>query len=289
MESLLLLLGGCAAVLLLTALAVRWRGVLAWLVIIGGSLSSLFRVVRGRPVLFVALAVFLIAVPTATGLFPAHVLTMPRSQREEIGAVWFVAAVIAAIASRAQDSQADKRDKTIQATMSSVVRNQMREQFAIILNPESSGIPGSYRPSVYLKVANRLHPFFPDPIASPVDPRVFEVGKGVVGVSFKEDAPYALVGEDVSGSASGLTISQQAYFRRDQIVAAVPIRRFILTGSNSASEAIGVLSVISTSNDDETYIQNNKIPVEEGMADLSSLAVRLAVASDGYLESMMQA
>jgi len=285
-ESLFWLLGGYAIGLLFIGLAVRWREVLAGFVLVANALLSFFRVVRGKPILFVALAVFLVAVPTATGLFPGHVLNMPKSQRVEIGAVWLIAAVIAAIASRAQDSKADERDKAIEATMSGMIRGQMREQFQRIL--DASGIPKSYRYSIYFKVEDKLHPFFPNAIENPSDPRVFDLGKGVVGVSFENDAPYALVGEDVSGDGSGLSLSQKAYFRNDKIVAAVPIRRFVPTGNSTASTAIGVLSVIGAENDG-TYMLENKTPVETGMAQLRGLAVDLAVAADGYSETMMKA
>jgi hypothetical protein len=105
-----------------------------------------------------------------------------------------------------------------------------------LLDKRWPGMPKDYHLTVYDGDRDMLSPAYPAaarglPIAE------FTPGNGATGTAWDQGDLIVVQGEAVSDATYGLTHEQQRYFRRCQVVAAVPVS---LDG-----EPIGVLTAIS--------------------------------------------
>jgi hypothetical protein len=241
---------------------------------LGKGVRWIYRWVRGKRPIAIALALILIAVPTFAALFPGLVIRTTRFRREEVMGAWVVLALFATVAAHTRESEASAIATAIHKTTGALHRSQIRSNLGVILSPDASGIPDGYRVWVYLDNGELLLPWYPEIVANRSDPRVFEYGKGATGLAFAQEKPQVVVGDGVSDGEFGLTEAQQKAFANDQVVAAVPIR---LLGD----PVIGVLSVISSENDGSFGTHDRRV-VESGVDLLNKLAGEIGTALDGF-------
>lgn len=111
-----------------------------------------------------------------------------------------------------------------------------------LLDKRWPGIPQHYALTVYIYDGERdvLSPAYPAEVRG-VPIAEFRPGNGATGTAWAERDLIVVQGEAVSDSTYGLTLGQQRYFRRFQVVAGVPVA---LDG-----ELIGVLTAISKIDD----------------------------------------
>lgn len=222
---------------------------------------------RGRRLLAVLLALVLVAVPTAFGVFPELVADVTLGDRAWIMGAWVGVAGFTALAALTEKSEGQSLAKKSQQLL---LRNYVKG----VVDPRISGVDPLYEISVYLDGGDDcLLPWLPHRIEDLTDPRVFKYGEeptGATGYAFQGNYPVAVVGDAVSSAEYGLTPEQQAFFNSYQVVVAVPIT------NRQTDRPIGVLTVISTFND-QSFITDDE-EIQAGIEILEHLAVEIGDA-----------
>lgn len=233
--------------------ATRWLGRLIK-VVTGVAYDWL----RGRRLLAVVLALVLVAVPTAFGIFPELISDVTLGDRAWIMGAWVTIAGFTAVAAMTERSEG-------QSMALEHLRLLTRSYLKLALDPKNSGIPVLYEVTVYFDDdQGHLLPWFPRSIRGLNDPRVFAYGKGATGKAFSANDPIAVVGDAVSSDEYGLTPSQQEFFARYRVVVAVPITEL------GSGRVLGALTVINTHND-EMFVTDEGID-QPGVSILQRLA-----------------
>ncbi|HZV26217.1 MAG TPA: hypothetical protein VFG00_07990, partial [Acidothermaceae bacterium] len=103
----------------------------------------------------------------------------------------------------------------------------------------------------------------------PSDAAVFRSGQGATGTAYRDNKPVVAVEGAVSSGEFGLTAAQQKAFARDVVVAAVPVRLI------NSPQVVGVLTVISDQNLDETFATRSEVVKDDGIRLLEDLADKI--------------
>ena len=237
------------------------------------AIARFYGWLQGKRTVAFALALVLVAVPTFAALFPGFIFRTDRGWRIAAMGFWLIVAAAAIVASQTRDWTNDARAAAQHLIALSSHRSVIRSHLTLILEPEKTGIPDSYRTCVYLPDNGLLLPWFPDFVNDTSDLRVFAYGKGATGTAYSEQRPVAVVGDAVSSEEYGLTPAQQELFANCQVVVAAPIRLL-------KDDVIGVLSTISEHNDG-TFISDDAQIRAEGVNLLTELADEIGVTLEG--------